>query len=73
MNAPCNRPYRGASLKSTGILKQCSLNVANPGDHIKLGCFDVELIHVNHSIPDAVAPCYKITRRNRYTDGRFQN
>ena len=25
------------------------------GDHIKLGCFDVELIHVNHSIPDAVA------------------
>jgi ribonuclease J len=27
----------------------------NAGDHIKLGCFDVELIHVNHSIPDAVA------------------
>ena len=25
------------------------------GDHIRLGCFDVELIHVNHSIPDAVA------------------
>ena len=27
----------------------------NAGDHIRLGCFDVELIHVNHSIPDAVA------------------
>ncbi len=27
----------------------------NAGDHIQLGCFDVELIHVNHSIPDAVA------------------
>ncbi len=27
----------------------------NAGEHIKLGCFDIELIHVNHSIPDAVA------------------
>ena len=27
----------------------------NAGDHIQLGCFDVEMIHVNHSIPDAVA------------------
>ncbi len=26
----------------------------NAGDHVKLGCFDVELIHVNHSIPDSV-------------------
>ena len=46
-------------LKEHGILKQCSLNVASPGDHIKLGCFDVELIHVNHSIPDAVALAIK--------------
>jgi len=27
----------------------------NAGDRFALGCFDVELIHVNHSIPDAVA------------------
>lgn len=27
----------------------------NAGDRFTLGCFDVELIHVNHSIPDAVA------------------
>ena len=27
----------------------------NSGEHIQLGCFDIELIHVNHSIPDAVA------------------
>ena len=27
----------------------------NAGDRFSLGCFDVELIHVNHSIPDAVA------------------
>lgn len=25
------------------------------GDRFSLGCFDIELIHVNHSIPDAVA------------------
>ena len=25
------------------------------GDSFKLGCFDIELIHVNHSIPDSVA------------------
>ena len=23
------------------------------GDHVKLGCFDVEFVHVNHSIPDS--------------------
>lgn len=42
-------------LKEHGILNSCSLNVIEPGDVIKLGCFDVEFIHVNHSIPDAVA------------------
>ncbi len=30
------------------------LNERNPGDIIKVGCFSVELIHVNHSIPDSV-------------------
>lgn len=29
------------------------------GDHIKLGCFDIELIHVNHSIPDSVGVAIK--------------
>lgn len=35
-------------------LDRVSLNVVNAGSSVKLGCFDVELIHVNHSIPDAV-------------------
>lgn len=30
------------------------LQVTPAGSHIQLGCFDVELIHVNHSISDAV-------------------
>lgn len=41
--------------KEHGLLNTTSLNVVKPGDHIQLGGFDVELIHVNHSIPDAVA------------------
>ena len=32
-----------------------SLNVRNPGDVIKVPGFTVEFVHVNHSIPDAVA------------------
>ncbi len=32
-----------------------SLNVIKPGDVIKLGCFTVQFIHVNHSIAGAVA------------------
>ena len=41
--------------KEHGLLNTTSLNVVKPGDHISFGAFDVELIHVNHSIPDAVA------------------
>ncbi|MCQ2487159.1 MAG: ribonuclease J [Clostridia bacterium] len=42
-------------LEEHGILRECELNEIEPGDHIKLGQFDVEAIHVNHSIPDALA------------------
>lgn len=41
-------------LREHGLLNKAKLNVAAPGDNIKLGKFDVEFIHVNHSIPDAV-------------------
>lgn len=41
-------------LREHGLLNKAKLNVASPGDNIKLGKFDVEFIHVNHSIPDAV-------------------
>lgn len=34
------------------------LNVVRAGQKIKLGCFEVEFINVNHSIPDAV--CFAI-------------
>lgn len=35
-------------------LENVSLNVIDPGKNIKLGCFKVNFIRSNHSIPDAV-------------------
>jgi len=42
-------------LKEHGLTGTARLQVTPPGSHIQLGCMDVELIHVNHSIADAVA------------------
>lgn len=38
-----------------GLKNEVSLKSVNPGDVVSLGCFSVELINVNHSIPDSVA------------------
>lgn len=45
----------GNKLKEHGLFNKTKLNVVNAGNTIKLGCMDVQFIHVNHSIPDAVA------------------
>ncbi len=42
-------------LQEHGLTGTARLIVTPPGSHIQLGCMDVELIHVNHSIADAVA------------------
>ncbi|HHW45991.1 MAG TPA: ribonuclease J [Clostridiales bacterium] len=44
-----------AKLKEHKIKNTAALNVVKPGDNITLGCFGIEFIHVNHSIPDSVA------------------
>jgi ribonuclease J len=41
-------------LEEHGLLSSARLNEVSPGEHVTLGGFDVEFIHVNHSIPDAV-------------------
>ena len=46
-------------LKEHEILRKCTLKTVNPGDKINLGKFNIEFIHVNHSIPDAVALAIK--------------
>ncbi len=42
-------------LREHGLINGAKLNVVAPGDRIDLGYFNIECIHVNHSIPDALA------------------
>lgn len=42
-------------LREHGILSQCTLNVVQPRQTVKMGCMCVEFIRVNHSIPDSCA------------------
>lgn len=42
-------------LREHSLINSAKLNVINAGDTIKLGCMKIKFIHVNHSIPDAVA------------------
>lgn len=41
-------------LREHKLLNEAKLNFTNPGDTVRLGKFEIEFIHVNHSIPDAV-------------------
>ncbi|MCL2409666.1 MAG: ribonuclease J [Oscillospiraceae bacterium] len=46
-------------LHEHGLAEKVELNVKKAGESFKLGCFKVELIHTNHSIPDAVSLAVK--------------
>lgn len=46
-------------LKEHGLLSSAKLHEIAPGDIVELGGFSVEAIHVNHSIPDAIALAIK--------------
>jgi len=46
-------------LTEHGLLENAVIEVKRPGDVIKLGCFKVEMIHVNHSIHDTVSLAIK--------------
>ena len=46
-------------LAEHGLLETTELQVKKPGDTFKIGCFKVEFIHVNHSIPDTVSLAIK--------------
>jgi ribonuclease J len=41
------------------LAAKTTMEVVKPGATLKLGCFRVELIHINHSIPDAVSLAIK--------------
>lgn len=59
-------------LKEHGLLNSAKLNVIQPGDKIRLGKFTVEAIHVNHSIPDAVAYAIKTKAGTIVQTGDFK-
>jgi ribonuclease J len=42
-------------LKEHSLFNSAKLNVVNAGSKVKIGCFEAEFIHVNHSIPDSCA------------------
>ena len=42
-------------LREHSLVNKVKMNVVNAGSTITLGCMEVKFIHVNHSIPDAVA------------------
>ena len=45
----------GNKLREHSLFNKTQLNVTNAGQTIELGCMKIDFIHVNHSIPDAVA------------------
>lgn len=59
-------------LREHGLLNKAKLNTVNPGEHVKLGKFDVEFIHVNHSIPDAVGFAIKCAAGTIIHTGDFK-
>ncbi|MCR5663740.1 MAG: ribonuclease J [Oscillospiraceae bacterium] len=42
-------------LEENDLLKTTQIFTRKAGDVFRLGCFEIEMIHVNHSIPDSVA------------------
>ena len=59
-------------LEEHKLLGSAKLNKVVPGDVVKLGCFSVELIHVNHSIPDAVGLAIKCPAGTVVQTGDFK-
>ncbi len=59
-------------LKEHGILGSAKLNEVAPGDVVKFGEFSVEMIHVNHSIPDAIALAIKCEAGTIIQTGDFK-
>ncbi len=45
----------GSKIEEAGLSAVSLLNTVHAGDTIRLGCFSIEFIRVNHSIPDSAA------------------
>lgn len=59
-------------LREHKLLGGAKLNVVSPGEKVSVGRFSVEFIHVNHSIPDAVAFAIKTPAGTVVQTGDFK-
>ena len=53
-------------------LNKVQMNTVKPGDKVKLGCFTVEFINVNHSIAGSVALCIDTPNGKIFHSGDFK-
>ncbi len=53
-------------------INKAQLNCVQPGDTIKLGCFTVEFVNVNHSIAGSLALCIGTPHGKIYHSGDFK-
>ena len=59
-------------LREHSLINKVKMNVVNAGSTITLGCMEVKFIHVNHSIPDAVAFAIKTPAGTLVHTGDFK-
>lgn len=53
-------------------IKNAKLSEITPGQHVKLGCFDIDFFAVNHSIPGAVGVFFQSPAGNVLHTGDFK-
>ncbi len=56
---PLTNALVNIKLTEHGTADKVKLNTVHAGESVRIGCFKVEFIHVNHSIPDSVALAIK--------------
>lgn len=52
--------------------KKYSINIVRPGDFVRTPGFEVEWVHVNHSIPDAAALCIRTPSASVFHSSDFK-
>ena len=62
----------GIKLEEHGLLAKTKIITLEAGENFRAGCFNVELIHVNHSIADSVALAIKTPIGTIFHTGDFK-
>jgi ribonuclease J len=71
----CTRLTRGlieVKLEEHGLRKQADLRIVQTGQRVKLGRFNIEFIHITHSIPDSAALAIRTAFGTVFHTGDFK-